>query len=469
MRVGWGHEEPDHDVMYIWERLWGVAIKIKPSSVVTGANIILETDGCSPGFCRLRVHGDNEKLMKYMASFTGQYGTDIYGVRATSIVEKDGERWISPQQVVKILTDEPSVYQAETPASPAVQMKGWASDMVTTLICAWPLPFIEAYRSRPRSRHWPTENILDDVTRLPTLIVAAGHRRSADRDIEWRISCSHMEFVIINTLPLWVKQAYWAVKYIMKNCVSSTEASNTTKRLEGRSKICSFHLKMTLLWELEKPESWLHESSFYLMFRLFLAFVQFLEDGKLPHYFMPGCNLLDCVLRSDLDTAARYIKKTVLVDPIGAIILSPKYPNQLYSSPKPGGGSVKQADIVAGFRQLFHTVIGRPLSYPQSINYINEMFSRLDTYRNQRLAVAWIGKGDALRKPNQLVILIDMLSQICQICDQHSPCRYCGVFNHTEEQCYHRKHVICNHCRQKGHKAPFCPNDIEAIMRLCLS
>ena len=159
------------------------------------------------------------------------------------------------------------------------------------------------------------------------------------------------------------------------------------------------------------------------------CFVEFLEEGNLPHYFMPRCNLLDCVARRDLDMGVHYIKRTVLVDPIGAIILSPRWPHQLYSSPKPGDGSVKQADIVAGFRQLFQMVIGRSFSYSHSINYIDEMLSRLDTYRSQRFALAVASKGTkgTQRKPNQLMILVELLSQICHICKQktHWTLGYC--------------------------------------------
>ena len=467
MRIGWGHEEPDMDVMYLWERLWGVAIQIIPPLKITGATILLETRGCRPGFCRLRVHGDHEKMAEYMASFTGQYGLDMYGVRATCIVEKDGKRWISPRQVVKILIDEPSVNQTEASASPAVPMKCGATEVVTTLICVYPLPFARAYLSRPRSGHWPTKEILDDIARLPTLIVAAGHRRSADRDIEWRISCSHMEFIIIKALPLWVKQAYWAFKYIMKKGVNSKETSEATEQLEGRSKVCSFHLKMTLLWELEKPKVWLHKSSFNLMLRLFRAFLTFLEDGILPHYFIPRCNLVDCVARSDLDAAVRYIKDTVLIDPIEAIISSPTYPNQLYSSPNPEGGSVKQADIVTSFRQLFQMMMDRPLCYTQSIDCVDEILSRLDTYRDQRFAVLLTGKKGT--QPNQLISLVDMLSQIRQMWDQYPPCMYCGLFNHTGMYCHHKRPVRCNHCRKRGHKAAYCPNDPRVMLRLCLN
>ena len=203
--------------------------------------------------------------------------------------------------------------------------------------------------------------------------------------------------------------------------------------------------------------------------RLFLAFEKYLEGGQLPHYFMPRCNLLDCVSRNDLDTAAHYIKETVLAHPIREIISSPIYPNQLYSSPNPGDGSVKDTAIVAGFRQLFQMVIDRSVTYPQSINYIDDMLSRLDTYRGQRFAVSSIGKKGTPSSPNQLTILVDMFSGICQICDQYPSCKYCSLFNHTEEQCHHRKHVICNHCRQKGHKASVCPNDPDVILRLCLS
>ena len=508
MRIGWGHEEPDLDVMHTWERLWGVPLEglgpsytrrlpesKVPNTDPIGGIIALETCDAHPGHCRLRVYGDPVKVSEYMISFDPRFTPDIYRNRAGCIIEKDGANWISPVHVVQLLTDDPSGYRTEVPSSPAVMMKGGTTEIVPTLLCSHSLPFLKAYLKRTRYGNWPSQDTLAVIAKLPTLIVAAGHRLSASRETEWRISCSHLEYVLIRDLPVWVKQAYCAVKYILKCkdrvCSTTTNKKDTLLPSPGkldsgsRTQICSFHLKTTLLWELENPDVWVYESPFNLMLRLFVAFLKFIESGRMPHYFMPRNNLLQCVAPDELKATTLYIKTQILHDPITALILAPKYPRQLYGCVEKKDECADEKDIILGFHNLFQAFTKSPSNFPSSMEFLNDIFQRLDKYRNQKYHTGQ-AKQDTSEPLASLVsmlrkmkktgpigpdarILVHIGSRIDSTQSEHQiiaatteVCGNCGHPNHREESCYAAKNLRCYTCHSRGHRTWLCPNDRQA-------
>ena len=426
MKVGWGHEEPDIDQMCIWKHLFGVPVTLNrdnsnssvayPSPV--GGEISLETSESHPGYCRLRVYGDNEQVVEFMAS-DRRYCGDPQDMRRHCIVQRDGRWWISSTKVVKYYTiGMGDVHQGSQTGGPAVPRKCGNTDFVTTLACSSALPYLDGFLSRPRFVDWPPSYILSKISELPTLIVAAAHRSSKNRDIEWRISCSHYELFLANAMPLWVKQAYWAFKYIMKykerlykNGGTDQRTNSQPPRNRGRSKLSSFHFKTAMLWELEKPDTWLNELSFDLLIRLFHAFVEFVTERTMPHYFISDCNVLEGVDPDELVSNALYIKERVLCDPISAIITSPKYPRQLYGC-EGSQEYVKEIEIVLGFRYISDAAMSGHKAVCKSLALMRRFCLRLDKHRRQRYSV--IAKT---RKNSQhdLQSLVNMLNRISKI------------------------------------------------------
>ena len=408
LRVGWGHEEPDCDVMCTFPRLWGVPLqapgnytKALLTNFMTadpiGGIIALETVDAPPGFCRLRVYGDHGKMAEYMRFFGGSYAYPHVGrKRRMCIVEKGGAHWISPNRVAEQTLEERCIFRAEDSKSPAAVLKGGVLENVPTLLLFQSLPFMKTYLTRYRSRTWPTTETLSEISRLPTLIVAAGHKLSANRDIEWRLSCSHAEYILCTTLPVWVKQAFCAFKYVMKrlylasavwNRIGTTHDTSQQESSEGRSKLCSFRLKMTLFWELEKTDAWKYESSFYLLLRLFDALLKFLTCCDLPHYFIPDCNLLQCVADRETNAAIRYINEYVLRNPVAAIIRSPKYPRQLYGCADDKNVYVNEKYIIAGFRILSQAITESSADVDKPVMFLRRLCLRLDKHRELRYQV----------------------------------------------------------------------------------
>ena len=495
MRIGWGHEEPDMDIMHTWDRLWGVPLKGRgpdctqhlpackaPTTDPIGGIIALETHDAHPGHYRLRVHGDHVKVSEYMISFDPYHSRDMYRHRAGCIVEKDGAHWISPRHVVRLLSFDSFGYQSDNPSSPAVMLKGGTTEVVPTLLCSQSLPFLKTYLQRTKYGNWPSQDTLAVIAKLPTLIVAADHKLSNSRETEWRISCSHLEYVLIRDLPVWVKQAYCAVKYILKR--KNRDSSTTIVKQEpllpspgesgsgGRSKICSFHLKTTLLWELENPEGWAYESPFYMMLHLFVAFLKFVEEGRMPHYFMPKSNLLQCVAREELTATSVYIRKQILHNPITAIILAPKYPSQLYGCVEKKDEYADEKDIILGFRNLIQALTKSPLDVPKSVAFLSSIFQRLDKYRHQKYHTGLTTQGTS----EPLISLVDMLRKMEKtgpvspeerilvhtgsrrdsirsnpiIATSTELCGNCGLLNHREESCFARKKLKMWYVSWKG-------------------
>ena len=221
MKVGWGHENPDIDHMCIWKHVFGVPVaqncqEFRQDTSEYGGIILLETGESPPGYGRLGVNGYHLKLTEYMKC-NPRYIANFHDVTPFCFVKKHGRWWVSPRKVVEYLTRGTDAHPSSKTDGPAVVMKDRISEKVPTLASPHSLSFLNDILARSRCVDWPLADTLSQITQSPTLVVASGHRFSRDRDIEWRISCSHYELLLANAMPLWVKQAYWAFKYIKES------------------------------------------------------------------------------------------------------------------------------------------------------------------------------------------------------------------------------------------------------------
>ena len=123
------------------------------------------------------------------------------------------------------------------------------------------------------------------------LLVLVGHKLSAGFRLEARISCRHLEYKLIKELPESVRQGYIACKYVMKCFLEGRRGPDDTGG--GRSHVGSYHTKTVFLRFLEKKSPSLIISPFGLFLDLFNELEEYLKVGKLPHYFLAQCDLLE--------------------------------------------------------------------------------------------------------------------------------------------------------------------------------
>ena len=242
-------------------------------------------------------------------------------------------------------------------------------DIVNTLVCSAAHPDLHhEFRSRTRGP-WPTADVINYILRLPMLLVLVGHKLSQEFRLEARISWSHLEYKLIKELPESVRQGYIAYKYVMKRFLKARRGQNEAD--DGRSKIGSYHLKSVFLHFLEKRPLSLITSPFAQFMDLLVHLDDYIQVGKLPHYFLPQCDLLETV-GNDERHLARQVIQEILSDPLNALLTSPTRPQEIY-------GKVSPDHLVVAFKR----VTDHP-TCEQSREDLSELLARVDERRRER-------------------------------------------------------------------------------------
>ena len=292
--------------------------------------LLLVDKDCPPAYVKVCIWGNVFVRKALMACQEHVYMDKIH----TCMVERYGKLWLSSRKTLSLLNPIAD-FSDDHQHGPAVATS--LEDMVTALICSKPAVGVKEYLSRKRAHQWPPDNTLQQLARLPALLTVTGHKLSADRDIEFRLSWSIGEILLASSLPIWIKQGYWAFKYCLKNAKMRSQKTRTAAENtdEGRSVISSYHLKTILFWELEQPTIWKRECPFHVM-TLLLERISInlapATDGarpRLDHYFLPPCDLLECVPNNEILftlSCATHIQK----DPLAALIGAPLFPGEVY-------------------------------------------------------------------------------------------------------------------------------------------
>ena len=375
----WGHERPDIDGMFLYGAQLCVCVtqqhmatrqrhssNTSSSSSSSGCHgdscLEYEPEGCPPAYTRLRVT-DRQTLLTH------------YHVDASCMVEFDSHYWLLSTPLNEaILRDFNQRFtdpanRSTSISGPAGQAAGGLVDVVPTLVANKPHPAIVHYINRLSSPEWPSHDQRQQIQQLPMNLVLVGHKESPRKDQEFRHSWSTGEMVLISPLPHHIKQGYIAFKYVMKYFLKMNRGRNKTD--DGRSKIGSYHFKTTFLHHLENTPPSKIESPFGLMMDLFSDFVNHLNHDKLPHYFLPECDLLATVGHEERQIARKSIR-VILLDPISAVLKCPSVSTEIYGTIHPG-------DLVTVFHQVFTHPCCERSRYELLL-----LLSRLDEWRQQR-------------------------------------------------------------------------------------
>ena len=334
----WGYDPSDTDVM--WLRGGPLGVYVTGGQQARGESCMdFRPEGCSPAYCKLQI-SDLHGLKK----------STVYGERwfdESCVEESDGVTWLNTYNTVRRVKESFFVTSGQPVSGPASQDGN--RDTVNTLVCSAAHPDLHhEFRSRTRGP-WPTADVINYILRLPMLLVLVGHRLSPEFRLEARISWSHLEYKLLKELPESVRQGYIAYKYVMKRFLKAHRGQNEAD--DGRSKIgslISYHFKSVFLHYLEKRPPSLITSPFQLFLNLLIHLDDYIQVGKLPHYFLPQCDLLETV-GNDERQLARQVIREVLSNPLNALLTSPTRPREIY-------GEVSPDDLAVAFhRVLVHS------------------------------------------------------------------------------------------------------------------
>ena len=118
-------------------------------------------------------------------------------------------------------------------------------DIVNGFLCkTWPIKS-SMWLDRPRAVHWLSPETVSDILHSECFIVSVGHPESENEHVEWRISFSKSERILLFSMNIAQIQCYVLLKLIKNEIL---------KPIAG-DKFTSFHCKIALLFTIERLPS----------------------------------------------------------------------------------------------------------------------------------------------------------------------------------------------------------------------
>ncbi|XP_048751195.2 uncharacterized protein LOC125662893 [Ostrea edulis] len=139
---------------------------------------------------------------------------------------------------------------------------------------------------RFRCHLWPHPQIVNDIIRKGCHVVAIGPKLENHEDIEWRISFSLAEQILVRSMNHCQFLVYGLLKLFLKEVLNNGLS-------EDDKLLCSYHMKMAVFWVLQHntvlawgPHNLLQ--CFWISFKVILKWVY---EGVCPNFFIPENNM----------------------------------------------------------------------------------------------------------------------------------------------------------------------------------
>ncbi|VDI36227.1 Hypothetical predicted protein [Mytilus galloprovincialis] len=134
---------------------------------------------------------------------------------------------------------------------------------------------------------WPSYNVKQSIIKHGVLFVPIGVRGSPKEDLEWRISFSVGEKMLISTFTHTQLLCYALLKIILKDVIATySECSDL---------LCSYFMKTIIFWISEElPESvWKPENLIPCFMHCFSRLIYCVKYSACLHYFIPENNMFE--------------------------------------------------------------------------------------------------------------------------------------------------------------------------------
>jgi len=168
-------------------------------------------------------------------------------------------------------------------------------DSVACIRCLLWLPQAADWPTHHRNYGWPDSATVDRVVSNGCDVVQVAHRQCRQHEwmgkYQWRLSFSRAEIVLINSWMPIQQIVYHMLRYFVK-----TERLTECADNSGAVTLSNYHIKTLMLWACElKPRSWWTDDVNLVRtcVQLLHILAKWLIDGRVQHYFINSCNLID--------------------------------------------------------------------------------------------------------------------------------------------------------------------------------
>ncbi|XP_052083522.1 cyclic GMP-AMP synthase-like [Mytilus californianus] len=137
------------------------------------------------------------------------------------------------------------------------------------------------------SNSWPSHDVKQGIIKHGVLVVPIGVKGSPKEDLQWRVSFSVGEKLLINTFTHTQLLCYALLKIILKDVIATN--------LECKDLLCSYFLKTIIFWISEElPQSIWKPGNIIPCFMIcFSRLVYCVEHSVCFHYFIPENNMFE--------------------------------------------------------------------------------------------------------------------------------------------------------------------------------
>ncbi|XP_071147321.1 uncharacterized protein [Mytilus edulis] len=226
----------------------------------------MDTDDIKPGFTQLRLEYSRSRyLLKFCEEHNGKhyFSSALWKENVLSRLEK-----------------------GETIHGPCITDKTGVLDYAVSLHCkTW---ISSAFNWITRSGNpWPNHHVKHSIIKHGVLFVPIGVHGSPKEDLEWRVSFSVAEKLLINTFTHTQLMCYALLKIILKDVIANDS--------ECKDLLCSYFLKTIVFWISEElPSSvWKPDNLIPCFMRCFSRLVYCVEYSVCLHYFIPDNNMFE--------------------------------------------------------------------------------------------------------------------------------------------------------------------------------
>ena len=284
---------PGSDMDFMWDingpyniRVAQTTQEARVASSPRISTLLLCTDNVHPGFALLRWLSISSPIPHPLLLRSSQ---NMYGFPHLSsfLFTRECLQSYNPGDGYTRLIQGPSI---ETWSEYSDRSESGA-DRVPSIHCPfWPRG-AEEWLHRPRRCGWPTPTDITQITDFGCHLVAVGYPLSSSKEMEWRISFSIAERILVWSFNHVQIQCYAVMKIILKEFIKvRCSPSNYV--------LCSYFIKTFLFWKFEVTEStfWRAENFRACISFLLVEFTKCIRNRELPHYFFPIFNLLSVKL-----------------------------------------------------------------------------------------------------------------------------------------------------------------------------
>ncbi|XP_071177885.1 uncharacterized protein [Mytilus edulis] len=131
---------------------------------------------------------------------------------------------------------------------------------------------------------WPSPELISKITSCGTLFVPIGNKGSINENLQWRISFSVAEKMLIYSFSHTQLLCYALLKILMKEIVNGNE--------DLKDLFCSYFLKTLMFWMSEENETsvWRPDNIIPCYMACLKRLLYCIEYSTLLHYFIPNNN-----------------------------------------------------------------------------------------------------------------------------------------------------------------------------------